>query len=248
VCNVGVARKNYECFKPFCPHCNKNMEINHLCYMQPLKNELPSADNVLFVFYDFETTQDTKISETARVHVPILVCLSQFCTACEMPDDYEQDCARCGKRQYSFFEDPVGDLLLYLYEPRPWCKKVVAIAHNAKTFHAQFILDRAILLKWTPELILNGLKIVSMKIHHIQFLDSVSYIPMPLRKPPQAFGLQASKSRFPHLFNTKANLDYVGPIPDIKYYGADEMSEGERKEFMAWYNEQKVKVFDNRHA
>jgi len=173
--------------------------------MQALKNELPSTDNVLFVFYDFETTQDTKISDTAKLHVPILVCFKQFCTACEMQDDYEQDFERCGKRQHSFFEDPVGDLLSYLCEPRPWCKKFVAIAHNAKAFDAQFILDRAILLKWTPELILNGLKIVSMKIHHIQFLDSVSYMPMPLRKLPEAFGMQASKSWFPHLFNTKAN-------------------------------------------
>jgi len=147
VCKACVTRKNHECFKPFCANCKKNMEINHLCYMQPLKNELPSADDVLFVFYDFETTQDTKISETATVYVPILVCLQQFCTACEMQDDYEQDCARCGKRQHSFFEDPVGDLLSYLCEPRPWCKKVVAIAHNAKAFDAQFILNRAILLK-----------------------------------------------------------------------------------------------------
>ena len=73
-------------------------------------------------------------------------------------------------------------------------------------------------------------------------------MPMPLRKLPEAFGLQASKSWFPHYFNTKANLDYVGPIPDIKYYGADEMGEAERREFTAWYNEQKVKVFDNRHV
>ena len=50
------------------------------------------------------------------------------------------------------------------------------------------------------------------------------------------------------LFNTKANLDYVGAIPDIKYYGADEMGEAERREFTAWYNEQEVKVFDNRHV
>jgi len=50
VCNACVTRKNHECFKPFCPNCNKNMEINHLCYMEPLKNEVPSADNVLFVF------------------------------------------------------------------------------------------------------------------------------------------------------------------------------------------------------
>ena len=134
-----------------------------------------------------------------------------------MQDDYEQDCARCGKRQHSFFEDPVGDLLPYLCEPRRWCKKVVAIAPNAKASDGQFILNRAILLKWTPELILSGLKIVNMKIHHIQFLDSVSYMPMPLLKLLEAFGPQASKSWFPHYFNTKANLDYVGPIPDTKY-------------------------------
>ena len=121
------------------------MEIKHLCYIQPLKNEVPSAEDVLFVFYDFETSQDTKISETEKLHESILVCLQQFCTACDMQDDYQQDCVRCGKRQHSFFEDPVGDLLSYLCEPRPWCKKVVAIAHNAKAFDAQFILTRAIL-------------------------------------------------------------------------------------------------------
>jgi len=160
----------------------------------------------------------------AKLYVPILVCLQQFCTACEMQDENdERDCARCGKRRHSFFEDPVGDLLLYLCEPRPWCKKVVVIAHNAKALDSQFILNRAVLLKWTPELKLNGLKIVSMKIHHIQFLDSVSYMPMPLRKLPEAFGLAASKSWNPHYFNTKANLDYVGPIHNIEYYVADEM-------------------------
>ena len=68
--------------------------------MQPLNNELPSADDVLIVFYDFETTQDTKISEAAKLHDPILVCLQQFCTA------YEQDCARCGKRRIRFSKSP----------------------------------------------------------------------------------------------------------------------------------------------
>jgi len=175
--------------------------------MQPLTNDLSSSDDVLYVFYDFETTQDTrikkttqdmKVNESATLHVPIFVCLQQFCTAYEMQDEDEQHCARCGKRRHSFFEDPVGDLLSYLCEPRPWCKEVVAIAHNAKAFDSQFILNRTILLKWSPELILNGLKIVSMKIHRIQFLDSVSYMPMSLRKLPEAFGLTSSKSYYPH--------------------------------------------------
>jgi len=216
--------------------------------MQPLKNELPRSDDVLFVFYDFETTQDTKFSENANEHIPILACTQHFCTACEMLDDVETDCDRCGRRRHSFYVDPVGDLLSYLCEPRPWCNKVVAIAHKAKAFDSQFILKRAILLNWNPQLILSGLKIISMKMQHIHFLDSISYLPMPLRKLPKAFGLSSQKTYFPHYWNTKANLDYVGPIPDIKYFGADEMSEGERKDFMSWYNKQKDKVFDNRRV
>jgi hypothetical protein len=98
------------------------------------------------VFYDFETTQDTKFSDKATAHIPMLVCLQQFCTACKMQDDIDMDCAHCSRRLHSFFEDTVGDLLSYLCEPRPWCNKVVAIAHNAKAFDCQLILNRAILL------------------------------------------------------------------------------------------------------
>jgi len=50
--------------------------------------------------------------------------------------------------------------------------KIIAIAHNAKAFDLQFIL-KAILLKWKPELIMNGLKIMCMKMEHLVFLDSV---------------------------------------------------------------------------
>ena len=113
--------------------------------------------------------------------------------------------------------------ICYLCEPRPWCNKVVAIAHNAKAFHSQFILKRAFLLKWNPQIILSGLKIISMKMQHFHFLDSISYLPMPLRKLPEAFGLSSKKSWFSYYWNTKANLDYVGPIPDIGYFGAHEM-------------------------
>jgi len=115
--------------------------------MQPLKNELPRSDDVLYVFYDFETTKDTKFSENATQHIPILLCIQQCCSICEMQEDIETGCERCGRRRHSFYDDPVGDLLSYLCKPRPWCNRVVAIAHNAKAFDSQFILQRAILLK-----------------------------------------------------------------------------------------------------
>ena len=69
---------------------------------------------------------------------------------------------------------------------------------------------------------------------------------MALRKLPEAFGLSATKSWYHHLFNTRANLNYVGSIPDMAQYGVAEMGESEREEFASWYDAQKHKVFDNR--
>jgi len=103
-------------------------------------------------------------------------------------------------------------------------------------------------LKWKPELIINGLKIMCMMMELLVFLDSVSILPFSLRKLPEAFGLTATTSRSHHYFNTEVNLNYVGPIPDGSFYGANEMSEEERREFLAWYESQKSLPFDNRHV
>ena len=52
--------------------------------MRPLKDVLPAnTDKVLNVFYDFETTQNKRYSDTAKAHVPKLVCVQQFCARCE---------------------------------------------------------------------------------------------------------------------------------------------------------------------
>jgi hypothetical protein len=126
----------------------------------------------------------------------------------------------------------------------------VAIAHNAKAFDLQFILSRTILLKWRPELIMSGMEILCMKMEHLTFLDSVSFIPCPLRKLPEAFGISPSKSWYPHYFNTEENLDYVVAMPDVSYYGADEMGDSERKDFLAWYEGQQASsaICDNRRV
>ena len=94
--------------------CTANREVGHLCYMQPLKNVLPSSDGVLYVFYDFETTQNTRYSDTAKERVLNLVCIQQFCSRCEGIETCERECERCGVRKHAFWEDPVGDLLAYL--------------------------------------------------------------------------------------------------------------------------------------
>jgi len=63
VCHRFITGKKHECFKPYCKNCDQIKEVGHFCYMMPLKNELPRSDEVLFVFFVFETTQDTKFSD-----------------------------------------------------------------------------------------------------------------------------------------------------------------------------------------
>ena len=94
-------------------------------------------------------------------------------------------------------------------------------------------------MRWIPEIILNGLKIMCMKVEHLMFLDSVSFLPCVLRKLPETYGQTASKSWYPHYFNTEENVEYIGPISDFNYYGVNEMGEQEWRKFLAWYESQK---------
>jgi len=157
------------------------------------------------------------------------------------------DCVRCGKRKYLFWDDPVGEMLLYL--PSHALGPIMfAIAHNGKAFDLHFFLNRAIVLKRKAEMIMNGLKIMCMKMEYLVFLDSVSYLPCALRKLPEAFNLSASKSWHPHYFNTVEKVIYVGPIPDNSYYGTNVMREEERRELLFWYESQRSETFNNRRV
>jgi hypothetical protein len=80
---------------------------------------------------------------------------------------------------------------------------------------------------------------------NLTFVDSLNFLPMKLAKIPDAFGLQElCKGYFPHLFNTKANQNYVGPYPGLKYYGYDFMSTGERKKLAEWHATKGDKTFN----
>jgi len=71
---------------------------------------------------------------------------------------------------------------------------------------------------------MNGLKIMCMKMENLVFLDSMPFLRCALRKLPKAFGLTTSKSWYPHYFNTKETLNYIGPNRDIFYYGLNEIT------------------------
>jgi hypothetical protein len=101
-------------------------------------------------------------------------------------------------------------------------------------------------MKVMPDLlIMNGQKIMCLKVENVTCLESFNYLAMPLRNLPEAFGLSDQKSWY--LLNTAQHMNYVGPAPDVSYYCVDEMRDSERKEFLSWYETfAKTEVFDNR--
>lgn len=100
---------------------------------------------------------------------------------------------------------------------------------------------------YTPEVIPNGsmLMAITLKRLGLRVIDSLNFLPMALSKLPACFGLsELKKGYFPHLFNTRENQTYVGPLPDPRFYGPDTMSPAAHKAFMAWHKEHEQDVFD----
>ncbi|XP_044591456.1 uncharacterized protein LOC123269685 [Cotesia glomerata] len=231
LCSVCCRYKHYDlphnCDLSYCQICCCERAINHYCYMAPLKRkDLPK---VLFLFYDFETQQNERVkgSPSTKIHVPNL-CVVQ------------KTCEECGEREFIFYDNPVENLIDLALQNYPKFSKIICIAHNASSFDAQFVLKCMIEKKKMrlPDLILNGTKIIVMRVAKTVFLDSLNYLHMPLRELPKAFGFEdeASKGYFPYLFNTPKNKNYVGRMPPAKYFSPETMFSKTYEKFTLWYN------------
>ena len=117
---------------------------------------------------------------------------------------------------------------------------VYVISHNSRRYDAQVLLRMFLELRWVPKLIMDASKILSI-VQNLYFLDSLNYLPMSLRSMPKPFDLTCKKGYYSHFFNTANNLDYVGPHPEPKFYGADFMSGDVRAQFSASYEGERQK-------
>jgi hypothetical protein len=73
------------------------------------------------------------------------------------------------------------------------------------------MLRKILELRWTPQLIMDGTKILSMIVENLHFLDSLNFLPMSLKSMPKSFDLTCKKGYYPQFFNTAKNLEYMGP-------------------------------------
>lgn len=177
-----------------------------------------------YLFFDFECTQET------GKHEPNLCIVHDF-------DGNEK-----------IFQGPttLKDFGNWLFSHKH--KHYTAIAHNAKGYDSVFLLKHYIETSCNvPYVISNGtnLMLLSFKSHGIRVIDSMSFVAQALSEFPKTFGLKEfKKGYFPHYFNTEANQNYIGQLPDKEYYGHDQMKPKRRDEFLNWYEHNKGLEFD----
>ncbi|XP_023312242.1 uncharacterized protein LOC108915368 [Anoplophora glabripennis] len=237
--------RTHTCGEIYCKICNTHVPADHLCYIQPDHGK-PKTTDLLFVFYDLETRQEKTQEDGSLLHEPNLCVAANRCDAC-IGEKNLYFCQKCGYRLVVYTENVIDNFLKYVLAARQKFKQVVVIAHNGQAFDHQFCLNY-ILTKTdlAPELIMRGTKIISMVVGNIKFLDSLNYFPMALSKLPKAFGLgdNFKKGYFPHLFNTSANSNYVGPQSAAEYYDSNNMKPEDRSKFLEWYEEHKDDEFN----
>ena len=103
------------------------------------------------------------------------------------------DCEECGKRTHVFRQDSVGKFIDYLRQSRPFADKIYILSHHSSGYNAQFLLRKFLELRWTPKLIMDNSKILSMVVDNFCFLDSLNFLPMSLKSMPKSFELNARK-------------------------------------------------------
>ena len=251
----------HKCGQKICKHCKEWVPVvNHLCFIKPLNiNSLIKQDSIpkVFLFFDFECMIRVEKNGTL-LHQPNL-CITQvvcqYCWNTEMSDKINDYCVFCkGEKKIFKGSQTVHEFLDYLFvtyqkhlkEKQKSYKfddliKIIAIAHNSRSYDCIFILKYVLENKSkTPSMLKKGNKILAMTINNIKFIDSLSFIPMQLKKFSSTFGLGdlGEKGEFPHGFNSIANWDYIGKLPDLKYYYPDQRSVEEREELFKWHQSQ----------
>ena len=236
-----IAPEDHVCGTTKCGNCKQWVFMSeHLCYMEPkfckggrCTQEIPCSDNPCYscrtytedyIFFDLECSQNT----------------GEHLINLAIAQDFQGN-------QYEFTNQK--DFCEWLF--RKEHKVYTFVAHNLKGYDGYFLLNWLVNNSLKPETIYSGNKIMMMKVRKfgIRFIDSLNFIPQPLKAFPKTFGLsELKKGYFPHYFNKPCYRDYVGPLPPKRHYGVNQMRSKERKEFSQWYDQKKAEgyVFDMR--
>ncbi|XP_032094416.1 uncharacterized protein LOC116523417 [Thamnophis elegans] len=231
-CGLYVFTPHKKCKEVKCGQCSEKVESleGHLCFLKSL--DRPRIGE-RYIIYDFECCQET------GTHIPNYACARDM-----LKDEDDKDVVRWDCYGVRCLEQFIKKFINHKF------KGCTFIAHNSKGYDGYLVLRQLIREKVRVQLISQGGKLLCITLpdYKIRFIDSLSFLPLKLSKLPKAMGFQGCKGYFPHLFNTMANQDYVGPLPETKYYSPETMMPGEREEFLKWHTANRGTVFKLKKA
>ena len=236
-------KKSHMCNDVYCTFCKKSHTPERGCFIMPSVKD-SERKTLCYVFYDLETYQQEPLPGTNKSpHVVNYVVTMSSCSNCR-----EQACESC--RKVHHFSGLKGNNAMYNFcfwaTSHPINHHSVFIAHNAKSFDSQFVLDYLVSKGNTHDLVMQGGKILNIRVQStdVSFIDSLSFITMPLSVFTITFDIpDIEKGLFPHLFNHPNNYGYDGILPDLKYYDPDGMKEKTREKLIRWHEEHKSERF-----
>lgn len=141
----------------------------------------------------------------------------------------------------------------------------VFVAHNGSGFDSKFVYAESIKMNIPNSHILRGTNFISLTLggsrsQKTKFIDSMLHLPGSLsglaegffgKSPDKDLRESLSKGYFPHSFNTEENQNYIGPIPDIKYFNLEnfKLGGGAKKyesvlKIQEWHKKQKNVVWN----
>ena len=249
-CMKEFNEEKHNCDEKTCHHCNEKFTLEkHFCYLKKLdmkKLQKQDQKNKIIVAYDIECQQN-KTDNDVYNHVPDLLVSM---TTCDLCWDYDTNkrkveiCDFCGEHEKIFFGyHCIKNFGNYIYNDLS--KKaasnetqVYVFAHNAKGYDNHFVLRDLFNRGFTqPEMITSGSKVLRACVGNVKFLDSLLIFQQPLASLPKAFGFEhlVKKGHFPHLFHTSENMNYIGPLPDIKYFNTKYLKKEALLDLNEWY-------------
>lgn len=225
----GQTKDSHICGTYFCKNCALYKFPDHHCFMKTL-DVVPKHKSKGYLFSDFECTQE------GEEHVVNL----------------------------AVTQDSHGNQWVH-HSIHEWVNWMLSAAwgqtiifHNGKGYDFQFIF-RELLSKERPtqhpvSVVRQGTKIILLTLAKkrrfspatgIRLVDSLNFLPMALKKFTKTFGLTTKKGFYPHFFNTKENMTYIGCIPPQKDFGSMYMDSNTSVEFNEWYVERAKTPWDN---
>ena len=235
VCNCKKTKK-HTCFdQKYCTFCHNVVDIEHKCFILTEEERCKKDKKFAgYIFFDYEAFQEN------NVHIANLVIAEKICSHC-----LDEKVCKSNCRQFEF--NSSEDFCEWLFSKSN--ENFTAIAHNMKGYDGVFIMkfykENHNSLDIPPEVIMNGSKLLYILFRNVRIIDSYSFIPMALSKFTKTFDLvEHKKGFFPHLFNSRSNQNYIGNIPDKRFFGCQYFDEKKLKEFDIWYEKSLNNIYN----